>query len=432
MTVSRRRFLTGTGSAAALAGIAACKPPVPGPPPPKPPPPPPPKVLPGAEILVLVTLHGGNDGLNTVVPHGNPAYHSARGSLALSPAGGVHDLGSGIGLHPSLEGLAQHWSDDDLAIIQGCGYPNPDRSHFRSQDVWASGVAESVEHSGWIGRWMDQGPDDPLTAIVIGNSLPMVLRGNEQTGIAVPNGGFSIPGNQVFRNGYGWLAQPEPSEGLWASAITRSKEHLIRAEEEINTALDGADVDGVNNTTNHFVAAEGVTAPTGLPNSLDGVGGQLAPQLSVVSRLVRAGLRTRVYSVGMGGFDTHTNQLTTQAGLLRQLDQALHGFHAELDGHSRGKHVVTVVQSEFGRRFRSNQGGGTDHGTAAPVLAVGNPVNGGFYGDHPSLTNLDTNGDLKATTDFRRVYATILERSLENEASSVLGGEYAPLDFLAA
>lgn len=381
---------------------------------------------------MLVTLYGGNDGLNTVVPHGNSAYHGARGALALSPADGVHDLGSGIGLHPSLEGLVQHWRDDDLAIIQGCGYPNPDLSHFRSQDVWASGVAESVENTGWIGRWMDQGIDDPLTAIVIGNSLPMVLRGEAQTGIAVPNGGFSIPGNQVFKNGYGWLAQPEPSEGVWASAITRSKENLIRAEEEINSALDGEDVDGVNNATNQFVAAEGVTAAAGLPTSLDGVGGQLAPQLRVVSKLVRAGLRTTVYNVSMGGFDTHTNQLPTQEGLLRQLDQALHGFHAELDGHSRGKHVVTVVQSEFGRRFRANQGGGTDHGTAAPVLAVGNPVHGGFYGDHPSLTNLDGNGDLKATTDFRRVYATLLERALDSDSASVLGSGYAPLNFLAA
>jgi len=365
-------------------------------------------------ILVLLTLYGGNDGLNTLIPYEDGGYLGGRRNLGYQPQE-VLALSDGLALHPNLKGLKSLWDAKRLAIVRGVGYPNPNRSHFRSMDIWQSAAPDDSVATGWIGRWLDGTGTDPLRALSVGGSLPRIFGGEKAAGAAVPVGELTIPGGAAVHNGFQALTVATPGSSPLAARVSQSGADLLTVDHAIADMVAGQPAD----------EAAGSTAPlegAGAANALTG-------QLNLVARLVKAGSPTRVYSVSLGGFDTHANEKETHARLMGDLDEAVSGFFKNLAGSPQEGRVVLAAYSEFGRRVAANGSNGTDHGTAAPMFVAGAGVKGGFYGDEPSLTDLDA-GDLKFTTDFRSVYATLLQDVIGIDAKASLGKAFTPVPFL--
>ena len=351
----------------------------------------------GAGVLVIVTLYGGNDGINTLIPYADgayQAYHDARPELAYAPGDVLH-LDSELGLNPGMKGLAQLWNQRQLAIVRGVGYPQPDHSHFRSMDIWQTASPAEPVATGWIGRWLDATGDDPLRAVNIGPVLPPLAVGEKHTAAALS--ASEVPGQaDRFDSIMDALGHDDPGDTPAMAAVAKA----YRAARTADTTFKSVK-----------------------PSEKDR--NSLAAQLSMVAAAVRARVPTRVYLVQLAGFDTHANERETQQRLLGTFDQAVTGFLREMAGSK----VVLMAYSEFGRRVRANASQGTDHGTAGPVLVAGVPVKGGFYGDEPSLKNLD-NGDLKYTTDFRDVYYELLSRTVGTDPTPSVGTGRTPLGFL--
>lgn len=369
-----------------------------------------------ASVLVLVTLYGGNDGLGTLVPYADPAYRAARPDLAYEE-GEVLKLDDQLGLNPAMKGFKGLWDAGRLAVVRGVGYPKPDRSHFRSMDIWQTGSPERPVSTGWVGRWLDATGPDPLRVVSVGATLPPLAVGDKAAGVALPLTGFTAPSG-ALGEGVAALARPDAADPPTQVMAARSTATLLQATSAFGPPLAAAD-DGAEEDDGE-AQQQGASA-----------GGQsgLGRQLDAVARCVRAGVPTRVYTVSLGGFDTHADEKGTQSRLLGELDGAVAGFLSALEGDPRGRKVVVAVYSEFGRRVAANASDGTDHGSAGTVLVAGPAVRGGFHGDQPSLTALD-DGDLRVTTDFRSVYGTLLERVLDTEAGRVLDGTRPALDFL--
>jgi uncharacterized protein (DUF1501 family) len=359
---------------------------------------------PTAKTLVLVTLYGGNDGLNTVIPYADPAYAAARPALAY-PADKVLRLDDAFGLNPAMTGLHDLFGANKLAIVRGVGYPRPNRSHFQSMDIWQSGRPDRPETTGWLGRWLDATGGDPRLAVSFEPVLPPLLAGAKSSGATVPGGTVRLPENAGLLRKLGAAAPGEPAAQARAAAcftdLTRIQDLMHDVTE--NTGEDTGDG-----------AGEGATATGGAGQPLDA-------QLALVARCVEAGAATRVYSVSLGGFDLHADEKTAQESQLAKLDKALTAFARRMARTAGGRKVVIAVYSEFGRRVRANASDGTDHGTASSVFLLGEPVEGGLYGEPPSLTDLDQ-GDLKYTTDFRDVYATLLGDVLGGDPGRILNG----------
>ncbi|BCB84176.1 DUF1501 domain-containing protein [Phytohabitans suffuscus] len=356
--------------------------------------------------LVLVTLYGGNDGLNTVVPYADPAYHSARPELAYAPEEALH-LDDALGLNPALPGLKRLWDEKRLAIVLGVGYPKPDRSHFRSMDIWQSASPTGPVNTGWIGRWLDGTKAPVETAVSFEPVLPPLLVGRTRVGACVSYRGLTVPSwinaETVAALGHGEQGEPAmQARAAAAYADLISMERVVREAGNVSHAPDAGD------------APEAPATGTGGDSAL-------AAQLALVTRCVEAGVPTRVYSVSLGGFDTHASERVGQEYLFRQLDAAMTDFVTRMARTEAGRRVVVVVYSEFGRRVRANASDGTDHGTAGPVLVLGAGVTGGFYGEQPSLTDLD-DGDLKATVDFREVFGTVLDSVLQADPAQYIDG----------
>ena len=351
----------------------------------------------GDRVLVVVTLYGGNDGLNTVVPWADNAYHDARSELAFSDSEVIH-LDSRLGLNPSMTGIKSLWDRGQVAIVNGVGYPNPDRSHFRSMDIWQTGSPTSPTSTGWLGRWLDATGDDPLRAVAIGPTLPPLAIGARCTAATLATGPF--------------VPLPAPV-GRFVEALATTSTGDSPASHEVATGCSAAhSADAV------FATALGTAAPTGAT-------GALGAQLDSVAKAVKAGVPTKVWCVSLGGFDTHSNERTTQENAWKQVDTAVSGFFGALAGDSH--RVTMMIHSEFGRRVKANASQGTDHGTAAPVFVIGPEARGGFHGDYPSLTALDSNGDLKAGVDFRAVYGELLGSVLGADPHQVLDEVPAPV-----
>jgi uncharacterized protein (DUF1501 family) len=353
----------------------------------------------GTGVLVIVSLYGGNDGINTLIPYADNAYHDARPELAYSP-GDVLRLDDQLGLNPAMKGLAQLWSQRQLAIVRGVGYPQPDHSHFRSMDIWQTASPAEPVSTGWIGRWLDATCDDPLRAVNIGAVLPPLAVGEKHTAAALSPGGW--PGRaEQFDGIMTALGNDDPADTPAMAAVCKA----YRAARTADTA---------------FASVK--------PAAKDH--NSLATQLSMVAGAVKARVPTRVYTVQLGGFDTHANERGTQQRLLQTFDEAVTPFLQQV----AGSNVVVMAYSEFGRRVRANASQGTDHGTAGPVFVAGTPggpVKGGFYGEEPSLTDLD-NGDLKFTTDFRDVYNELLAGTVGTDPTPSVGAGRNSLGFLAA
>ena len=355
----------------------------------------------GSGVLVIVTLYGGNDGINTVIPYADNAYHDARPELAYAP-GDVLTLDDQLGLNPALKGLAQQWNNRKLAIVRGASYPQPDHSHFRSMDIWQTASPAEPVSTGWIGRWLDATGSDPLRAVNIGSVLPPLAVGEKCTAAALSPSG-----------------KPESADKFAATM------DALGADDPNDTPAMAAVCDAYR-ATRTADTTFGQIKPSGVKG---GKHNSLAGQLSMVAEAVKAAVPTRVYAVQLGGFDTHADERGTQQRQLQTFDEAVTPFLQQMAGDRYGKNVVLLAYSEFGRRVKANASQGTDHGTAGPVFVAGAPVKGGFYGDEPSLTDLD-NGDLKPTTDFRDVYYELLSQTLQTDPMPSVGTGRRSLGFL--
>ncbi|MFG1842633.1 DUF1501 domain-containing protein [Micromonospora sp. NPDC049175] len=357
------------------------------------------------ETVVLVTLYGGNDGLNTVIPYADPAYRASRPELAY-PEEQVLRLDNDHGLHPVMRGLQGLWSTGRLAIVHGVGYPKPDRSHFRSMDIWQTAAPGGPADTGWVGRWLDETQAPVEAAVSFEPVLPPLLVGRRRVGACVSYQGLELP-DWVAPAMVASLGRVQAGESAMQARAATAYADLV----DMGRLVQAAVAPAASPTD-----ATPVATATGT-----GGGGALGAQLALVARCVEAGVPTRVYSVSLGGFDTHAGERAAQEALLGQLDAAVTGFVDRMAGSDAGRRVAVVVYSEFGRRVRANASDGTDHGTAGPVLVAGARVAGGFHGQPPSLTDLD-HGDLKATTDFRDVFGAVLDTVLGADPEQYLLG----------
>ena len=357
----------------------------------------------GTPILVIVTLYGGNDGLNTVVPYGDSVYQSLRPQLAYREDQ-VLPIGEGLALNGAMTGFKTMWDNKQLAIVRGVGYPNPDRSHFSSMAIWQGGQ-RTPSRTGWLGRWIETQADDPFLAISLGSTLPPLLAGAKRSGSALPLTGFTAPTGNLAAD-LARLSAPSVEDGPYLSTAARSMRNLFEMAATVVPVLK-----------------QPAPPATDLPTVVGGNAGgdsTLSPQLEVVAKLIAAGSPTRVWSVSLGGFDTHANELSAQSALLGTVSDSISKFMSQMRAVNRGKDVTVLVYSEFGRRVRANASQGTDHGTSGPVFLIGERVAGGFHGEQPSLRSLKDD-DLPVTTDFRTVYATVLEKVLATSGERILG-----------
>lgn len=359
----------------------------------------------GTPILVVVSLYGGNDGLNTVVPYSDSLYYSLRPEMSYAPEK-VLQLDTSLGLNPAMTGIKSLWDRKKVAIIRGVGYPKPDHSHFSSMAIWQSAERTQTTKSGWLGRWVDSQPEDPLLAINLGSVLPPLLVGRKRSGSVLPLGGLITPTGNLARD-CSRLSLPSQGENPLAARAATSLRNLLNISESISPVLKAP-----------------APAASELPTVNGGNAGgdnNLSQQLDIVAKLVAAGSPTRVWAVSLGGFDTHANEANAQSELIGIVSSSVTKFLSQLEPSGRAKDVTVLIYSEFGRRVAANASAGTDHGTSGPVFVIGDRVQGGMYGEQPSLKNL-TDGDLAVTTDFRDIYATLLEDVLKSPASQILNG----------
>lgn len=355
-----------------------------------------------AGILVILTLYGGNDGINTVIPVTDNAYHDARRDLAFAPHE-VLDLDGRLGLNPALTGLKDIWADNQLAIVRGVGYPKQDRSHFRSMDIWQTASPTAPASSGWIGRWLDSTGDDPLRAVNVGSVLPPLAVGEKHVAAGLSVSIPQIPDDVA--DTLDALSNPDPRDSPAMAAVRTNYQAYKTTDSAFSAFTDKP-----------------------LPDPTVTAGQQLADDLELVAQCVKAGVPTRVYMVTLGGFDTHADERGEHQRLLKALDDALAPFLRQMGRSAHGRNVVVMVYSEFGRRVGANASQGTDHGTSGPVFIAGPRVKGGFYGDEPSLTDLD-DGDLKTTTDFRDIYYELLSGTLNSDPEPSVGPGRKPVGF---
>jgi uncharacterized protein (DUF1501 family) len=367
----------------------------------------------GTPILVVVTLYGGNDGLNTVIPYKDPLYFSSRPDISYKPET-MLPLDSELALNPSMTGIKALWDQKKVAIVRGVGYPKPDHSHFSSMAKWQTASPDKHINSGWLGRWLDSQIEDPMLAISLGSVLPPMLAGSKISGSALPLGGLVIP--------KGALA----TQCIQLSKTARADSKLMAA-----AATSMRNLFSVSTSIQPILRLPAPVAPD-LPTVNGGNAGgdsNLSQQLDVVAKLIAADSPTKVWSVSLGGFDTHANEANAQAALLGVVSTSLTRFMNQLKSTTRLNDVTVMVYSEFGRRVKGNASQGTDHGTSGPMFLIGEKVKGGFYGDQPSLSKL-VSGDLAVTTDFRDVYATVLESVLKSPAQQTLGKWSGRTNFL--
>jgi uncharacterized protein (DUF1501 family) len=320
------------------------------------------------------------------------------------------------------------WDAKELAVVHGVGFADPNFSHFESMDIWQSGVPGTPESTGWLGRWLDGTRSSPLRAIALGPTVPTALSGSRVQGAAIPVGPLVLPGGAQEQALYAAVARGDAGEPGWSGEAAASGDVLLELRQRLGPILDRA----TTSDPLHLAAAS--TTASGVAGDLaiaDGGGGRtsgdvLAVQLSVVANLILAGASADVYSVELGGFDTHADQASVQHDLLSQLDSSVTAFVDALRGTRHGGRTVVLVYTEFGRRVGANASAGTDHGWANVAFAAGASVKGGAYGEPPSLTRLDE-GNTVYTTDFRSLYATVLAGVLGTDPTPVLHGTFAPL-----
>jgi uncharacterized protein (DUF1501 family) len=362
--------------------------------------------------LVLVQLSGGNDGLSTVIPFQDDDYHRARPTLG-HDAASVLQIDDTRGLHPELELLRARYDEGGLAIVEGVGYPRPNRSHFASLEIWhTADLRGRLAGEGWIGRLCEAayGEDShPNRVVHVGKTPPYSLFSTRH-----PAASFSAPyGYRRLKNG----AALKELESL--EAVDEGKQKAPGG----SLAFLRARMSAARESSGRIrAAAAGYRTPVEYPSD------PFADELRTVAALLNGNLGARVMSVELDGFDTHDDQRVRHDALMRRLDSSLGAFLEDLDRSEVGRAALVVVLTEFGRRVAENGSGGTDHGCAGLMFVAGASVKGGLYGQAPSLTRLDE-GDLIFTTDFRSVYGTVIESQFDVAHADVLGSEYPRLGF---
>jgi len=387
-------------------------------------------------ILVVLQMAGGNDGLNTLIPFSNDHYARARSRLRIS-SNQVLKLNDEVGFHPELDGLKALYDAGQLNIVQGIGYPNPNRSHFRSTEIWHTAAdANRIETSGWIGRYFDNTCSgcDPTIGINIGRQMPQAFAARKPVGISLQN-----PAEYRFVTD-----QSAPGEMNQTEASYRK---LNAVDEDPAMVESGATIGAVAGPATHHGSVLDFVERTALDAELsserirairDKVSnhgsypqGQLANSLKLVARLIGGGLPTRIYYVSQGGYDTHSNQVGAHNRLLQELGGSLKAFLEDLKQQGNLERVLVMTFSEFGRRVHENASGGTDHGAASMMFLAGGKIRAGLSGRYPGLAPADLhNGDLQFTTDFRSVYATVLEKWLRTRSAPILGRSFPLLDLV--
>jgi len=380
-------------------------------------------------VLVVVELAGGNDGLNTVVPYRDDAYYRKRPSIAI-PANEVLRMPGDpqVALHPAMDAVAEMMEQGRASVVQGAGYPNPNRSHFVSMDIWHTADPRAGRGLGWIGKALDQAAENAPQAdhsadcVAIGDTAPLAAQGRRTKPVNFDNPNlFRWVGSELhpaLESPYQKLqreARPPASRGPTlmptesapdqAAFLARTAMNAQVASERMRRAVDQNPL-------------------TSFP------GNSLGRQLQKVAAMIRAELPTRIYYVRMGGFDTHAGQPGRHNQLLSRFSDSVAAFYRELDAMGQADRVLTMGFSEFGRRVRQNASGGTDHGAAGPMFFFGPRVRAGVLGNAPSLETLDR-GDLIHTVDFRSVYAGVMKDWLGVEPKEVLGDHFRPARIVA-
>jgi uncharacterized protein (DUF1501 family) len=351
-----------------------------------------------ARVLVVLQLDGGNDALNTIVPHGDPEYAKLRPQLKLA-AKDLVKVTDAVGLHSSLKPLAPLLEKGHLAVIPGVGYPNPSRSHFRSMAIWQTARFDPEEHKshGWLGRALDVG--NRSSVLVGSDDVPLTLRGRRSAAVSLSR----------------------PDDLLLHDKTTAKRSLGTETDDDLLAFVRRQAVDG-------YAAAEKMGrlddgSDSNYPSTA------LAEKLRLAARLLKSDMGARVLYARHNGYDTHASQSFRHANLLRELAGAVQAFFDDLHAAKLAERVILLTFSEFGRTIKENGSGGTDHGTAGAVFLAGPAVKGGLGGTMPSLTDLGQ-GEPKMTTDFRRVYATLLDRWLDCPSEQVLAAKFDPLPLL--
>jgi uncharacterized protein (DUF1501 family) len=335
----------------------------------------------GEQCLVFIQLNGGNDGLNTFVPFDDPLYYQYRPKIALNK-NEVVGKNNGMAFHPALNHFAQMQQNGNLSVIQNVGYPEPNRSHFRSQEIWQTATdSNQYLNDGWLGRYLDFQCKDhqPAAGVNLDSIDNLALKGNEPNAITVKD-----PNRFKVRN--------DKDENTTLS----NNPHLDFVRKIANSVTEGSDE--IQN------ALAQSTSEISYPKT------GLSKNLEWIARLIKGNLNSKVYYTSLSGFDTHDNQLATHQRKLSELNDAVYSFYTDLKKANLLQNVTIVIFSEFGRRVKDN-GNGTDHGTAAPMFVIGGNNKGNVLGNNPNLSNLD-NGDLKHQIDFRSVYAALLKEKM--------------------
>ncbi len=354
------------------------------------------------KILVVVQMSGGNDALNTLVPYSNPAYYNARPVLAISKKD-VLNLSSDVGLNPSLKPFMGLWDSGELAVVQGVGYPNPNRSHFESMAIWHTADPKARETSGWIGKIAEK-YGDPFCATNLGGTTPLALRGAD---IILPSiasvDRFQFKINPEAKTAFDTILE-SPLEGR-AETLRGATRQML------------SDIDKVQRGIGKYKAG------AAYPDE------KFAASLHDIAQLIAADVGPRVFYTSLGSFDTHSAQPDDHGALLEAMSSGLAAFRADLEKQGRSEDVIVIGFSEFGRRLAENASAGTDHGKAGLMFALGKGIKGGLYGQYPDLEKLD-DGDPVMTTDFRQVYATALDKWLNIPSRDILGANFNPVPFI--
>ena len=365
-------------------------------------------------ILVVLLLAGGNDGINTVIPYGDSLYYQARPSLAI-PRDQMLRLDDVVGLSPALPNLKARYDAGQVAVVQGVGYPNSNRSHFRAMDIWQTAVPDRIEPTGWLGRYLQSctcGTDKHLAGITLGPTVQKSFWTELTLVPAISNlAAFQYANPRA--NPTARQYEVEALRRALTQARGRPEEEFLR--QATRTALDDADL--MAKVAQSYQTS--VTYPQG----------PLGQSLHTIAQVIAGDVGTRVFFATLGGFDTHANQLAQQQRLLTELDGSIEAFMRDMERLGRQDEVMLMTFSEFGRRVNENASNGTDHGTAEPLFMVGG-VKGGLHGAYPSLADLDR-GDLKYTTDFRSIYSSVLQGWLGVPSEQILGGSFKTLPLVA-
>lgn len=362
----------------------------------------------GLKRVVVVQLSGGNDGLNTVIPFRNDLYYQNRPTIAIQKDN-LLKLNDELGLHSSLEPLRSLYDNGYLTIINNVGYPNPNRSHFRSTDIWQTASnSNQYLQSGWIGRYLDTYGKSPYNAIELDESLSLAMKGEKMNGIATNDA------KRLFRT----------SQDPYFKKVIQhyNKEHL---NEHNLGYLYKAMISAKSSAKYIYETSKTFSSQQTYPQNSFG------KQLKTTAEFINSGLQTSVYYTSLGGFDTHANQLNIQTRLLKNYAKSIEIFVKDLQVNNTFKDTLILTFSEFGRRVKQNAANGTDHGTANNVFIIGkNLKKQGLFNSLASLENLDDNGDLKYEIDFRTIYATVLNKWLQVDDKVVLNQLYKQLDFI--